>query len=67
MSDSPQSASKEVVEQGAPSDNDQEANDMDPNDPHGQWNDFEVKEQDRWLPIANGMLRSPNLSASLLC
>jgi nuclear transcription Y subunit beta len=55
MSDSPQSASKEVVEQGAQSDNDP---DMDPNDPHGQWTDFEVKEQDRWLPIANGKLRS---------
>lgn len=35
----------------------------DPQDPHasGLAYEFEVKEQDRWLPIANGM------SYSLLC
>lgn len=55
MSDSPQSNPKEV-EQGAPS-GDDEAQQMNENqDPHqsGHGYEFEVKEQDRWLPIANG-------------
>ncbi|KAL2124573.1 hypothetical protein VTJ04DRAFT_938 [Mycothermus thermophilus] len=54
MSDSPQSNPKEV-EQGAPS-GDDEAQQMNENqDPHqsGHGYEFEVKEQDRWLPIAN--------------
>ncbi|KAL2166196.1 hypothetical protein VTG60DRAFT_3134 [Thermothelomyces hinnuleus] len=53
MSDSPQSNPKDV-EQGAPS-GDDEAQMNDPQDPHstGLGYEFEVKEQDRWLPIAN--------------
>lgn len=54
MSDSPQSNPKEV-EQGAPSP-DEDAQMNDSQDPHsaGHAYEFEVKEQDRWLPIANG-------------
>ncbi|KAK3310088.1 histone-fold-containing protein [Chaetomium strumarium] len=57
MSDSPQSHTKDV-EQGAPS-GDEEAQMNDPQDPHstGLGYEFEVKEQDRWLPIANGTSR----------
>ncbi|KAL2165176.1 hypothetical protein VTH06DRAFT_472 [Thermothelomyces fergusii] len=53
MSDSPQSNPKDV-EQGAPS-GDDEAQMNDPQDPQstGLGYEFEVKEQDRWLPIAN--------------
>lgn len=51
MSDSPQSNPKDV-EQGVQSpDEEQDMND--PQDPHGGIYEFEVKEQDRWLPIAN--------------
>lgn len=53
MSDSPQSNPKDV-EQGAPS-GDEEAQMNDPQDPHSSAAyEFEIKEQDRWLPIANG-------------
>ncbi|KAL1877356.1 hypothetical protein VTK73DRAFT_8729 [Phialemonium thermophilum] len=53
MSDSPQSNPKDV-EQGVQS-ADEEAQMNDPQDPHssGLAYEFEVKEQDRWLPIAN--------------
>lgn len=53
MSDSPQSIPKDV-EQGVQS-ADEEAQMNDPQDPHssGLAYEFEVKEQDRWLPIAN--------------
>jgi len=53
MSDSPQSNPKDV-EQGAPSP-EEDAQMNDPQDPHssGLAFEFEVKEQDRWLPIAN--------------
>ncbi|KAL2284542.1 hypothetical protein FJTKL_08913 [Diaporthe vaccinii] len=53
MSDSPQSPPKEV-EQGVQSP-DEEAQMNDPQDPQasGLAYEFEVKEQDRWLPIAN--------------
>lgn len=59
MSDSPQSPPKEV-EQGVQSP-DEEAQMNDPQDPQasGLTYEFEVKEQDRWLPIANGALISP--------
>jgi histone H3/H4 len=53
MSGSPQSNSKDV-EQGAPSPGEEQMND--PQDPHSSGlnqYEFEVKEQDRWLPIAN--------------
>lgn len=56
MSDSPQSNPKDV-EQGAPSpDEDAQPQMNDPTDPHQSrlTYEFEVKEQDRWLPIANG-------------
>lgn len=54
MSDSPQSPPKEV-EQVVQSP-DEEAQMNDPSDPQsgGLAYEFEVKEQDRWLPIANG-------------
>ncbi|KAI1733881.1 histone-fold-containing protein [Xylaria scruposa] len=54
MSDSPQSPPKDV-EPGVQSPDD-EAQMNDPQDPHapGLSYEFEVKEQDRWLPIANG-------------
>ena len=66
MSDSPQSNPKDV-EQGAPS-GDEEAQMNDPQDPHstGLGYEFEVKEQDRWLPIANGMSSLPLFDASLM-
>jgi hypothetical protein len=56
MSDSPQSNSKDV-EQGVQSADEEGAQMNDPQDPHssGLAYEFEVKEQDRWLPIANGM------------
>jgi len=55
MSDSPQSNPKDV-EQGAPLSPEDDAQMNEPQDPHsGLGFDFEVKEQDRWLPIANGM------------
>ena len=62
MSDSPQSNSKDV-EQGAPSPG-EEPQMNDPQDPHSSGlnqYEFEVKEQDRWLPIANGMLHTSSL------
>ncbi|KAH7034939.1 nuclear transcription factor Y subunit B-3 [Microdochium trichocladiopsis] len=53
MSDSPQSPPKDV-DQGAQSPDD-EGQMNDPQDPHagGHAYEFDVKEQDRWLPIAN--------------
>lgn len=63
MSDSPQSPPKDV-EPGVQSPDD-EAQMNDPQDPHaaGLGYEFEVKEQDRWLPIANGELRPSSSSA----
>ena len=56
MSDSPQSNPKDV-DQGVQSADEEGAQMNDPQDPHasGLGYEFEVKEQDRWLPIANGM------------
>ncbi|KAI0539665.1 histone-fold-containing protein [Xylaria digitata] len=64
MSDSPQSPPKDI-EPGVQSPDD-EAQMNDPQDPHaaGLSYEFEVKEQDRWLPIANGELRPSSTSAS---
>ncbi|KAI1425457.1 histone-fold-containing protein [Xylaria sp. FL1777] len=58
MSDSPQSPPKDV-EPGVQSPDD-EAQMNDPQDPHaaGLAYEFEVKEQDRWLPIANATVMS---------
>ncbi|KAM7223222.1 Histone-fold-containing protein [Rhypophila decipiens] len=58
MSDSPQSNPKEV-EQGAPSpDEDAQMSQQEIQDALAAHAfEFEVKEQDRWLPIANGNLR----------
>jgi hypothetical protein len=56
MSDSPQSPHKEV-DQGAPSPDDeaQMNEQQDPQSANTAGYEFEgVKEQDRWLPIANG-------------
>lgn len=61
MSDSPQSPPKDV-DQGAQSPDEEQMNDnQDPHSAGGAGYEFEgVKEQDRWLPIANGMsLSSP--------
>jgi len=60
MSDSPQSNPKdENPGDGAPDEDRPPMND--PTDPHstGLTYEFEVKEQDRWLPIANGMSYCP--------
>jgi nuclear transcription Y subunit beta len=63
MSDSPQSNSKDV-DPGAPGTPDDDTQMNAPQDPHSALTyEFEVKEQDRWLPIANGMCsRRPPLS-----
>lgn len=55
MSDSPQSPPKDV-EQGAqsPDDEGQMNDNQDPHSAGAAGYEFEVKEQDRWLPIANG-------------
>lgn len=60
MSDSPQSPPKDV-DQGAQSPDEEQMNDN--QDPHaGAGYEFDgVKEQDRWLPIANGMFLSSPL------
>jgi hypothetical protein len=60
MSDSPQSNPKDV-EHGVQSGDEEGAPMNDPQDLHasGLAYEFEVKEQDRWLPIANGMLPRP--------
>jgi len=54
MSDSPQSAHKDV-DQGVQLPDGEQQQMNDPQDPHssGLGYEFEVKEQDRWLPIAN--------------
>jgi hypothetical protein len=53
------------VEQGVQSPDDTDAQMNDPQDPHasGLAYEFEVKEQDRWLPIANGESLTPALSS----
>ncbi|KAK1834724.1 histone-fold-containing protein [Podospora conica] len=75
MSDSPQSNPKDV-EQGALLSPGDDAQMNDPQDPHSGLGAFEfgeVKEQDRWLPIANGIAalawrRDPaGLASPLLC
>ncbi|KAI1118856.1 histone-fold-containing protein [Nemania sp. NC0429] len=60
MSDSPPSPSKDV-EPGVQSPDD-EAQMNDPQDPHASAlaYEFEVKEQDRWLPIANVCIWAPS-------
>ena len=54
MSDSPQSNPKDVEQDVQSANEDDQMND--PQDPHSSalGYEFEVKEQDRWLPIANG-------------
>ncbi|GKT41987.1 uncharacterized protein ColSpa_02168 [Colletotrichum spaethianum] len=56
MSDSPQSPPKDV-DQGVQSPEEEQMNE--PQDPQsgGLTYEFEVKEQDRWLPIANATRR----------
>ena len=57
MSDSPPK-NEQDVEQSAQSGEEQDHMDREQEGGHGQGlGDFEVKEQDRWLPIANGWLR----------
>lgn len=68
MSDSPQSPSKDV-DHGAQSPDEEQMND--PSDPHsGGLSGYElaegVKEQDRWLPIANGEY-SQTRGSSVIC
>ena len=64
MSDSPPPKETDV-EQSAHSGD--EENPMEPEGPQQGLGDFEVKEQDRWLPIANGWLRfmSPSRAVAL--
>lgn len=64
MSDSPQSAPKDVDPGVQSPDAEEQMNE--PQDPQstGLIYEFEVKEQDRWLPIANGMLYFCPSSAS---
>lgn len=58
MSDSPQSAPKDVEPGVQSPEGEEQMNEG--QDPHtaALMYEFEVKEQDRWLPIANGMLYS---------
>lgn len=60
MSDSPQSPPKDVEQSVQSPDDEGQMNDN--QDPHSAGGisgyDFEVKEQDRWLPIANGESRA---------
>ncbi|ORY65973.1 histone-fold-containing protein [Pseudomassariella vexata] len=65
MSDSPQSPPKDI-EPGVQSPDGDEAQMNDPQDPHGSGlaYEFEVKEQDRWLPIANAATRSMSHDSS---
>lgn len=57
MSESQSHSPKEHEEVGAHSGDEQEHMDKDQQDGAGQGQgEFEVKEQDRWLPIANGKL-----------
>jgi hypothetical protein len=67
MSDSPQSPPKDV-EPGVQATEGDDPDMNDPQDPHGSAlaYEFEVKEQDRWLPIANGELQFL-FSVSLCC
>jgi hypothetical protein len=59
MSDSPPPDSKDVEQNAQQSGEEQDNNDRnDDAGPGGGMTDFEVKEQDRWLPIANGMIMS---------
>lgn len=55
------------VEPEAQSGDDQEHMERDNQDTQGQGQgEFEVKEQDRWLPIANGKFTCPCMSSVLL-
>lgn len=55
MSDSPQSPPKDV-DQGVQSPEEEQMNEAQDPQSGGLTYEFEVKEQDRWLPIANGKL-----------
>lgn len=55
MSDSPPKETD--VEQSAQSGEEENHMDREPEGTQQGLGDFEVKEQDRWLPIANGWLR----------
>lgn len=62
MSDSPQSAPKDVEPGVQSPDGEEQMNESQDPQTAALMYEFEVKEQDRWLPIANGMLYSPALS-----
>jgi nuclear transcription Y subunit beta len=70
MSDSPQSPPKEV-DQGAPSPDEEAQMNEQQHDPQGAGTasyEFEgVKEQDRWLPIANGRSSIPPQRFVVIC
>ena len=53
MSQSPRPEQEGEQTERSPEDNEQQNKEMSL-DEQGQIYDFEVKEQDRWLPIANG-------------
>lgn len=58
MSDSPPVDAKDVEQNAQQSGEEQDHNDRNDADAPQSMTDFEVKEQDRWLPIANGMIMS---------
>ena len=65
MSDSP--PPEKDVEQNAQSGEEQDNLERTEEGGQGPMTDFEVKEQDRWLPIANGMIMSyPSFSFARL-
>lgn len=61
MSDSPQSAPKDVEPGVQSPEGEEHMNEAQDPQTAALMYEFEVKEQDRWLPIANGMLYSPAL------
>ena len=65
MSDSPPKETD--VEQSAQSGEEENHMDREQEGPQQGLGDFEVKEQDRWLPIANGWLRFIFAPRCLIC
>lgn len=69
MSSSPPKKGEAEEGEQSPQDNTEQGTGqgpMDPSDTQGQGTEVEVKEQDRWLPIANGQFFYTSLH-SLIC
>lgn len=65
MSDSPNSPPKDVEHGGQSPDDEGQMDNQDPHSAGGAGGyEFEVKEQDRWLPIANGKSSSRKSSSN---